>query len=119
MAETLSFNFDAPIPHHGSTPQTRHTSRSGAEAARRSYTSQAARVLVIYLERGPSTDLEIAQILGLDPGRISARRNALIADGLVQHHDIVLGPYGAKACRFELTVKGLHVAWQLRAEQSR
>lgn len=125
------FAFDQPVhdvstvgptgdrlpPHHGAIPPTAHTSRSGAEIAQRSYASQAARMLVLYLERGSSTDLELSQILGLPDGRVSARRNQLITDGLVQYVDITIGPYGAKACRFELTVKGLHIAGQLQSQR--
>jgi hypothetical protein len=47
----------------GSTPATRHASLSGARAAIRSASGQAARILVLYLSRGASTDGEIAQIL--------------------------------------------------------
>lgn len=107
------------IPFGGATTVTTHTSLSGAQAAIRSATSQAARMLVRYLDLGPLTDGDHARAMELPEGRISARRSKLIALGLVAFHDIVAGPHGAKCCRFELTVSGLHVAGRLKAEQTR
>lgn len=103
-------DFTAPA-FQGRTPQTRHTSRDGALVCRA--TSQRARMLVLYLSRGPSSDGELALAMGLPEGRISARRSSLIADGLVQYVDIVQGPHGAKVTRHELTVRGLHLAARL------
>lgn len=129
MADSFAFNFDAPVhdvstvgptgqplpPHHGSSPQTRHTSRSGALVALKSQPSQKARILVLLLDRGPSCDGDLALWMGLPEGRVSARRGGLVTDGLVQHVDIVQGAHGAEVTRWELTVKGTFVAGQLRS----
>jgi len=102
------------LPFSGTTPRTRHASLSGAKLAVTRAGSQGARILVRYLDQGPQTDGQQALALGLPEGRISARRSALIARGLVAEYDIVKGPYGASCTRFELTVKGLHVAAALK-----
>lgn len=103
-------------PSQGRTPQTRHTSLSGAIAALPRAQSQKARMLMLYLDRGPSSDGDIALQMGLPEGRISARRSALLADGIVQACDIVMGPYKAEVTRWCLTVKGVHVAGALRKQ---
>lgn len=107
-----------PISFTGSTPVTRNASLSGARAAIRSASSQAARMLVLYLDRGASTDGEIATLMGLPEGRISARRSALIKKDLVHYVDTMDGPYGAKVTRWDLSVRGVHVAGKLRSEQT-
>jgi hypothetical protein len=104
-------------PYQGSSPQTRHASRSGALVALKSQLSQKARILVLLLDRGPSCDGDLALWMGLPDGRVSSRRGALVTDGLVQHVDIVQGAHGAEVNRWELTVRGQNVAARLRAEQ--
>ena len=108
--------FDELPPFQGKTPQTRHASYTGAVVAVRRATSQASRMLVLYLERGSSTDGELASIMGLPEGRISARRSGLMKLDLVQYCDVVQGPHGAKCCRFCLTVRGVHAAGRLKGE---
>jgi hypothetical protein len=102
------------LPFSGTTPRTRTASLSGARVAITRAGSQCARMLIRYLEMGAQTDGQQALALGLPEGRISARRASLIERGLVAELDKVHGPYGADCTRFELTVKGLHVAAALK-----
>jgi hypothetical protein len=102
------------LPFQGLTPRTRTSSLSGARQAVVKAGSQCSRMLVRYLEAGPQTDGQIALSLGLPEGRISARRAELSRRGLVADVDIVDGPHGARCTRFELTVKGLHIAAALQ-----
>lgn len=98
----LSFNFDALPPYSGRSQATRHTSRSGALVAQEKAPSQKARMIALYRQHGPLSDGEIAKAMGLPEGRISARRSALLADRVVEYHDIVPGPYGAQVTRWRL-----------------
>lgn len=102
------------IPFGGRCARARRTSLQGAQVAVTRAGSQAARILVSYLEYGPSTDLQLAERLGLPESRISARRNGLIARHLVRYVDDVPGPYGAGNGRYELTGYGQEHARELQ-----
>lgn len=99
------------IPFGGRSPRARRTSLQGARICRAG--SQAARLLIAYLHDGPSTDLQIAERLGLPESRISARRNGLIVRGFVTYHDDVEGPHGAMNTRWTVNGAGHEVAHEL------
>jgi hypothetical protein len=112
MPDLISGQLAIPFGGRGAS---RHTSLQGARVAVVRASSQAARLLVRYLDHGPQTDGQQALALGLPEARISARRAGLIAKGLVAHCDVVPGPFGANVCRWELTVRGVHLAGSLRS----
>lgn len=101
----------------GTIPASRHTSLSGAKVAIHRASSQAARMLVRYLEVGALSDTDMALALGLPEARISARRSMLIKQQYVEHVDIVEGVHGARVCRWQLTVSGTCAAGRIRSER--
>jgi hypothetical protein len=89
---------ESTLPFSGITPQSRHTSRAGAEqAAPRAY-SQAVRYLALLKHRGVLglTDNEAAEILSLRVTSITARRVPLVKADLVKPCGFRKGPTGVK-----------------------
>lgn len=114
----IETNGQLKIAWSGRSSRSRRSSLAGAQVvAVRGAVSQASKMLVRYLEQGSQTDVELALALGLSDGRISARRNGLIDRGLVAWKEDVIGPFGSPVGKYELTVKGLHVAGKLRSPQ--
>jgi predicted transcriptional regulator len=107
------------IDFGGNSPISRSNSLSGAKVAVTRANSQKARILVRLLECGPQTDSQVALALGLPEARISARRSPMVKDGLIAALDSVKAPSGAMATRWDLTVRGVHVAGHLRSEVTR
>ncbi len=82
------------LPFQGSVTVSRHCSWAGAVRAIPRAGSQALRLLEIYRDRGPLTDHESADALGLPLATINARRSYLIKRGWVQAKGTKYGPYG-------------------------
>jgi hypothetical protein len=72
-------------------------------------------MLLNYLD-APRTDLQMAALLGLPESRISARRGWLSDRYLVCWVEDVPGPFGAMNGKYGLTIQGVAVAQQLKAE---
>lgn len=102
MAESLAFDFAPPLadvsktgpcgeplpPVQGqATGAALHCSSMGAKQARVFNAQQRARMLAIYAERGPLTDVEMETISRIDKSSVTPRRNELIAMGLVEKDD--------------------------------
>jgi hypothetical protein len=102
------------IPFGGRTPRSRQASLHGARVCRAG--SQAARLLIAYLQLGARTDSQMAETLGLPEARISARRSGLMDRRLVAYSETVQGPYGTDVCRWILTRQGQDVARVLAGE---
>ncbi len=85
------FDFSAPIAP-SSSRLARHTSAMGALDANERIGRQCLRLLTLYRERGPMADWEAADLLCLYRSTINARRNNLIARGLVQAIDTAKNP---------------------------
>jgi hypothetical protein len=82
-AEPLSLQFS------GATVLSRHCSAQGAIAAAERCGRQALTLLALYRARGPLTDAQAAEAMGIERTSINARRNALRKLGLVQAVDAV------------------------------
>lgn len=83
------------LPFSGVEPIARHCSWLGATRALPRAGSQALRLLEAYRDRGPLTDHEAADALGLPLATINARRADLIKRGWVHAKGTKHGPYGA------------------------
>lgn len=105
------------LPFGGTSPRSRSASLSGARVAIRNAESQASRILLRYLAHGPLSDLQLHGYLGLPESRISARRSALMARGLVRWCEDVIGPYGATNGNYELTPAGVAVATSIKGSE--
>lgn len=77
-----AFDFSAPIAP-SAVPLARHCSSMGARHAQERFARQALALLTLYRQRGPLTDKEAAQALGVERSTINARRNELVKRGLV------------------------------------
>lgn len=87
---------DPQLPFNGEPDSLpRACSRAGAAVALPRAGSQAGRLLALYQVSGPKTDHEVAARLGLPLSTVNARRNALMARGLVVVKGTALGPFGA------------------------
>jgi hypothetical protein len=83
------------LPFSGSTQQSRHASRAGAEDAAPRALSQSIRYLSLLKMRPQGcTDAEAADLLGLERSSINARRVPLVKAGLVVADGFRLGPTG-------------------------
>jgi predicted ArsR family transcriptional regulator len=76
--------------------------RSGLEASRPHIGRQAARVLELLAARGPLTDHQLADALGLPLASINSTRHMLVKRGLVMAVDHVLGVGSALRTRWGL-----------------
>lgn len=87
--------LDGVLPYGGTTPQSAHASRAGAEDARARVASQLLRYLA-YLKARPqgATDAEAAAFLEIERTSVCARRNALVKAGLVYPDGFRPGPTG-------------------------
>lgn len=74
--------FDPPIAS-ALSPLARHCSALGAQDAAKVSDRQSLALLSLYQTRGPLTDQEAADALGLQRNSINARRNSLIKLKLV------------------------------------
>lgn len=97
--------LDEHLPFNGSTPLSRHTSRAGAKDARSRALSQAIRYLRALKDHPHGlTDLEAADLLGVERTSINARRRELVKAGLVYADGTTRpGPTGVR-----------NVAWKAR-----
>lgn len=82
------------LPFQGLTTLSRHCSWAGAQSALEKAGPQCRALYDLYEERGPLTDWEASEALGLLRSTINARRATLIADGLVKVHGIKPGRFG-------------------------
>jgi predicted ArsR family transcriptional regulator len=71
------------------SPIAQTCSFAGAQDAIERSGTQTLRLLELYAKRGPTTDQEAADLLGLMRSTINARRGALCARGIVQAVDRV------------------------------
>lgn len=87
------------LPWQGVTPQSRHTSREGAENAAPRAMTQAIRYLALLKDRPEHglTDSEAAALLGIERSSVNARRVPLVKAGLVYaSSETRLGPTGVR-----------------------
>lgn len=89
--------IESSLPFSGSTPQSAHASRSGAEDAAPRALSQTVRYLSALKARAHGlTDLEAKDLLNVDRSTINARRRPLVKAGLVFADGHRPGPTGNK-----------------------
>jgi len=77
------------LPFQGSTPMSLHCSAEGAKSAAERCGRQALALLALYRARGPLTDADAADAMGIERTSINARRNALVRLGLVEAYDTI------------------------------
>lgn len=75
--------MNSTLPFSGSTPQSRHTSRQGAEDVQTRALGQTVRYLALLKEHGGLTDLEAAKLMQVERTSINARRAPLVKAGIV------------------------------------
>ena len=71
------------LPFAGRTQTPRHCSWVAAERSAVRATTQTARLMALYVTRGPQTDADAALALGLDRSTINARRATLVRSGAI------------------------------------
>jgi hypothetical protein len=85
------------LPFSGSTPQSRHTSRAGAENAAPRALNQTLKYMAALKARPNGlTDFEAAEVLGIERTSVNARRRPLVKAGLVVTGGFRRGPTGIK-----------------------
>ena len=85
------------------SPLAAHTSYQGAQDAAGRAETQTLRLLELYAKRGPTSDWEASQILGVERSSINARRAPLCRRGIVVAVDAVPnGQTGIKNTRWAL-----------------
>jgi hypothetical protein len=84
----------ADLPFSGSTTQSRHASRSGAEDATDRALPQTVRYMALLREHGGLTDAEAARLLRIERSSVNARRVPLVKAGLVVADGFRQGPTG-------------------------
>jgi hypothetical protein len=95
------------LPFQGETTLARHCSHQGAEHAKHDAGNQCARMRALYLLRGPMTDQEMADALGIQRSTVNARRWDLIKRGHVQAVDTVKNhKTGVRNTRYGLIQRG-------------
>lgn len=72
------------LPFQGSESIARHCSHQGAVSAAERAGRQAVAILALYQQRGPLTDAEVAEALGIQRSSVNARRAALAKLQLVR-----------------------------------
>lgn len=89
---------EAGLPFSGAVPQSRHTSRLGAEDAKGRSVPQVIRYLKALKDRPDRglTDWEAAELLGVERSTINARRAELVEAGLVVPSGDRPGPTGVR-----------------------
>lgn len=91
---TTGWISDTPsLPFQGSEPISRHASYVGAKVAEPRAGSQALRLLMLYRDRGPHTDHDAAEALGLPLATINARRGWLVQKSFVAAVGSQPGPF--------------------------
>jgi len=84
--------METSLPFSGSTPQSRHTSRLGAEDAAPRALNQTVRYMALLREHDGLTDAEAAKLMDLDRSSINARRRPLVIAQLVVPYGDRPGP---------------------------
>lgn len=85
------------LPFSGSTPQSAHASRAGAENAAPRALTQTVRFLAALKARPQGlTDWEAAELLDVERSTINARRRPLVKAGLVYSDGFRPGPSGVR-----------------------
>lgn len=77
--ESLSLS----LPFSGETAISRHCSHQGALKASEGAGRQCLALLTLYRQQGPLTDMEAADLMGVERSTINARRRELRLRGLV------------------------------------
>lgn len=72
------------LPFQGNEPVSRHCSHQGAVAASEKVGRQCVQLMTLYRQKGPQTDQEAADALGIQRSTVNARRAELVKRGLVQ-----------------------------------
>jgi len=88
--------LEGALPFQGSTPQSAHASRSGAEDAAPRALSQTVRYLALLKAHGGLTDAEAARLMGIERTSINARRGPLLDAGVVVAGGFRPGATGTK-----------------------
>lgn len=88
--------IEGALPFQGSTPQSAHTSRAGAEDAAPRALSQTVKYLAILKAYGGTTDREAADLMGIERTSVNARRRPLVTAGIVVPKGFRQGPTGVK-----------------------
>lgn len=100
---TTGYISDYPsLPFGGADETALECSYQGAKGASLRAGSQALRLLTLYRERGPHTDHEATEALGLPLATICARRNWLISHNWVKSERSKPGPFGTPNAIWEL-----------------
>jgi len=80
------------LPFSGATVLSRHCSAQGAISAKERCGRQALALLALYRARGPLSDAQAAEAMGIERTSVNARRNSLVKLGLVVAVDAVKNP---------------------------
>src|SRR3954462_1391144 len=80
------------IPFGGSSPQSAHASRAGAEDAAPRALNQTVRYLALLKAHGGLTDAEAAKLLNIERSSVNARRKPLEKVGIVVSAGFRPGP---------------------------
>ena len=86
---------DSGLPFSGAIDVSRHHSFKGAEAAKERALPQVLRYLELLMHQYPDgyTDVEAAELLGVERSTINARRGECTKAGLIQAHGARPGKY--------------------------
>ena len=88
----------------GRSPEARHNSYLGAKSAQKRVSRQHREYLSLLAERGPLTDQQAADLMGVERTTINARRNEL--GQRVEKVGRTMGRHGTPNTRWGLTDAG-------------